>query len=444
MTQPVLPPLSAPPRVRVCGVSEWEHLFFFLPDPAVDPERPVEDCIDAHLALGMDQIAWNCGRSTLDYRSELAGAASVRTLTASDPGWLGFRARMWSRFCPLRRAIAYGRRRGVSILGRLGMNRNYGAASYPEFTSRFAAGHPEYHERNHAGAADPTRLCYAIEAVRQERIAVLSEIQRIGVDGLVLDFCRQPPIAWYHPALVESFEAAHGRDPRTIESGDPAAFEAWFRHRAAFVTVFMRNLRLAVRRQEAETGRPCPIIARVPSASEWLLLACGLDMETWLREDLADALMLSPLIITRDPADEDPAFVIGLARRRGKPCYGGVGSLGLMSGHHVHTAQETAAWFRAQPAYERAHAQYAAGAGAMSLYQSETLVLQPHLRELIGNLGDREFVAAQAARPRPQDVDAEWRRVTGADWHSSHPAVNGLGPRSYWGLAGNDGQHTIL
>ena len=40
-------------------------------------------------------------------------------------------------------------------------------------------------------------MCYGIEDVRQERIDILLEVQRIGVDALVLDFCRQMPMVMY-------------------------------------------------------------------------------------------------------------------------------------------------------------------------------------------------------------------------------------------------------
>jgi hypothetical protein len=64
-------------HIPVSGISEWEHVFYMLPDKRELPEHPVEDCIDAHLAVGMDHIVWNCGRSVVDYRSELPGANPV-------------------------------------------------------------------------------------------------------------------------------------------------------------------------------------------------------------------------------------------------------------------------------------------------------------------------------------------------------------------------------
>ena len=98
--------------------------------------------------------------------------------------------------------------------------------------------------------------------MQQERIDILLEIQRIGVDALVVDFCRQMPVLMYHEALVEPYMADRGVDPREIDSDDPTDYWDWFQFRADVLTEFMRKLRQQVRRQEQELGRPCPVIAR--------------------------------------------------------------------------------------------------------------------------------------------------------------------------------------
>jgi len=50
---------------------------------------------------------------------------------------------------------------------------------------------PQLRERSKRGNEVAGRLCHALEEVQQERIDILLEAQRIGVQGLVLDFCRQ-------------------------------------------------------------------------------------------------------------------------------------------------------------------------------------------------------------------------------------------------------------
>jgi hypothetical protein len=137
------------------------------------------------------------------------------------------------------------------------------------------------------------------------------------------------PLLRYHPALVEPFVAESGVDPREIDSDDVDAYETWFQYRADVLTGFMDELRKAVRKQEGELGRRCPIIARVPDNARWLMLAYGLDTERWCAEDLVDGLMLSPFPNTREDLDLHVEYHAAVAHKHGKVCVGGVGSMGL-------------------------------------------------------------------------------------------------------------------
>ena len=74
------------------------------------------------------------------------------------------------------------------------------------------------------GAADTQKLYYVFEEVQRERMDVLLEIQRIGVDALVLDWCRQILILKYHPSLVEPYMQERGFDPRENDSSDPQEY----------------------------------------------------------------------------------------------------------------------------------------------------------------------------------------------------------------------------
>ena len=243
------------------------------------------------------------------------------------------------------------------------------------------------------------------------RIEILLECQRIGVDGLVLDFCRQMPMLRYHSALVEPFMVETGVDPREIDTDDFEAYRAWFQYRADVLTGFMDELRRTVRAQEAELDRRCPIVARVPDNARWLMLAYGLDSEHWCAEDLVDGLMLSPFPKTREDLALHVEYHAAAAHRHGKVCIGGVGSKGLIESR----VEENTGFYLAQPAYAVAARQYAAGVDGMSLYQSETLVRMDYLAKLLGEVGLPSVVVERAAtlpkptRPRPE---------IGMDWHA--------------------------
>jgi len=395
----------------VFGISEWMCYYANYDKPCPGPEA-LDECVDLHLQAGCDHLVWNLGRSVIDYWSDLP--LVTRMCENGDQvggiSW-SFVRDVMDKVCPLRRVLRRCHDHGMQLWGRLGMNRHYGRPDWIGVTSSLALGNPAFREVTKPGNEDASRLCYALEEVRRERIEILQECQRIGVDGLVLDFCRQMPMLRYHPALVEPFAAEAGVDPREIDTDDVEAYRAWFQYRADVLTAFMDELREGTRVQEAELGRRCPILARVPDNARWLMLAYGLDTERWCAEDLVDGLMLSPFPLTCEDLDLHVEVHTAVAHRYGKVCIGGVGSKGLIESR----VEENTGFYVAQPAYALAARQYAAGVDAMSLYQSETLLRMGYLAELLGEVGSPDVVAERTAtlptptRPRPE---------IGLDWHA--------------------------
>ena len=301
------------------------------------------------------------------------------------------------------------------------MNRHYGNTEWAGVTSRFALENPHYRERSILGNEIAHKLCYAIEEVRQERLNILLEVQRIGVDALVLDFCRQVPILLYHDALVVPYIETHGEDPRRIDSSNPESYRCWFQSRADVLTEFMRTLRTGVRNQERTLDKSCPIIARIPDNAPWLTLAYGLDVERWFADDLIDGTMLSPFPISAPDLDRYPEYHIELPHRHGKVCYGGIGSLNLIQSGNF----ENTGFFHPKPVYQFAHRQYRTGADAMTLYQSETLARMDYLKETLRKIGDRQGVAQKAANLSDPNFPSD--HPIGLDWHSRLTGGHELG-----------------
>lgn len=104
--------------------------------------------------------------------------------------------------CSLRAALSLAEKSETIICGRLGKNRHYGDSLGGGLCSGYIAAHPERIERHRGGPLDGTKVSFAIPEDRAERIAVLMEVAQIGAHGLCLDFCRQPPIARYHPQIL--------------------------------------------------------------------------------------------------------------------------------------------------------------------------------------------------------------------------------------------------
>ena len=402
-------------RVPLYGISEWQSWYGHYDLIPVVPETAADECIDAHLAVGFTHLVWNAGRSTLDYWSDLPGhtrsyAQPTENEGASAPGMRP----VMQLHCPLRRALSRCRREEIPLLARLAMNRHYGIERNPGISSRFAADHPEYQERHREGQIVTGKLCYAIGDVQQERLDILLELQRIGVDGLVLDFCRQMPILLYHEALVEPYRRDTGVDPRGIESEEFADLRDWFQYRADVLTGFMTRLREEVRGQESSLGSPCPVVVRVPDAPEWLLLAYGLDLERWFREDLVDASMLSPFPLSGGDPGRQFEFHVEMAHRYGKPCIGGLGSLGLF--RHNHMGREHPWDYEPKPVYELLDQQYRAGCDGMSVYQTETLARKPYLEELLREANDPAAVERRVRElPGPE---RDGLAPQGLDWHA--------------------------
>ena len=274
---------------------------------------------------------------------------------------------------------------------RLCMNRWYGGED------KFATAHPEFSERASNGEVDKSRMCYAIPEVRTERREILLELHRKEAEVLILDFCRQPPILKYHPTLVEGWQKESGTDPREIVSYDIRDYMDWFRYRAGFLTEFMRELRAGLCEQKAELDRPCYLIVRIPDTSPMLIVAAGIDIETWLQEDLVDATMLSPLVWSEVNMGSHPEYHAEVCHRYGKACIGGIGTLALGSGYAPDFGPQAPPW-KQFPFYQRAFRQHQAGVDGMSIYQTDGVYMHEDTAELV-----RPFNDAAACERKAQE-----------------------------------------
>lgn len=387
------------------------------PFPDDEPALAIDRCVDLHADRGYTNLIWACARSVVHYKSDLSHTTFTGDLCGEDASKISDCCRkVLKHVCPLRYCLDYSATRDITVWGRVAMNRHYGAKGWSAATSRFSRDNPDYHEISRTGQPVAMRLCYALPQVQQERLDILLEIQRIGVAGLLLDYCRQMPHVGYHPAVLEPYMQQTGQDPRRITSSDPADHMQWFQYRADIMTGFMRKLREAVRQQERSLGRACPIIARVPDSPRWLMLGYGLDIEAWAAQDLIDGTMLSPFPHTREAMEFDTRFQVRAMHEHGKLCIGGIGSKSLL-------VRPDDAAARTARVCRLAHEQYAAGVDGMSLYQSETALRMPHLQELASKLGDRQAVArAASSEPyRPGDDKP------GCDWHSADKGIPAFG-----------------
>ena len=402
-------------RKTVWGIAElWQWLY----EKQQTSGHDSADCLQAHLDHGIRHVIWALGRSTLDYQSALPTSTRYAGDTRPETKVIGDSFR---QECSLRAALAFAEKNNIVIYGRLGMNRHYGDSLGGGLRSQYIAAHPEWMEKHRGGQADGTRVSFAIPEYRAERIAVLLEAAQIGAHGLCLDFCRQPPIARYHPHILEPWLKTGRDDPRKMTVGSPE-FLAWAQHRADFVNLFMRDLRDQLRKLEKITQRKVPVMVRIPEATLALNLMEGLDLRTWLKENWVDEITLNPLWIWDIDYPDTARPYLELARAHGAKVYGGANTV---TGKGV-TAN-------ARGFLERVARNYDEGADGIALFQTDAALLDPALKALFRpvfpHLADASVVSEMlsvARMKKPQMSESE--RYFGLDNHSLLPQL-GRAPR---------------
>ena len=402
-------------RKTVWGIAElWQWLY----EKQQTSGHDSADCLQAHLDHGIRHVIWALGRSTLDYQSALPTSTRYAGDTRPETKVIGDSFR---QECSLRAALAFAEKNNMVIYGRLGMNRHYGDSLGGGLRSQYIAAHPEWMEKHRGGQADGTRVSFAIPEYRAERIAVLLEAAQIGAHGLCLDFCRQPPIARYHPLILEPWLKTGRDDPRKMTVGSPE-FLAWAQHRADFVNLFMRDLRDQLRKLEKTTQRKVPVMVRIPEATlAWNLME-GLDLRTWLKENWVDEITLNPLWIWDIDYPDTARPYLELARAHGAKVYGGANTV---TGKGV-TAN-------ARGFLERVARNYDEGADGIALFQTDAALLDPALKALfrpvfphLANAAAVSGMLSAARIKQPQMSESE--RHFGLDNHSLLPQL-GRAPR---------------
>ena len=412
----LFPAVAADAKKRtVWGIAElWQWLYQTQHSSGHDSA----DCLQAHLENGVRHVLWSLGRSTLDYHSELSTSTRYAGDTRPQTKVIG---ESFRRECSLRAALGFAARHDMVLYGRLGMNRHYGDALGGGLRSAYIAAHPEWMERHRGGQPDATKVSYAVPEYRAERLAILLEVAQIGVHGLCLDFCRQPPHARYHPLLLEPWLREGRGDPRGLSVGSPE-FLGWAQHRCNFINLFLRELRTRLQELERTTRRKVPVQVRIPEATLELNVLEGLDLRTWLREGWVDEITLDPLWIWDFAYPDTAGPYVELARAHGVRIHGGVNTV---TGKGVKAS--------ARGFLERVSRNYHEGVDGIALFQTDAALLVPELKALLGpllpQLGDTAAVSEQlAAARRRQPELSEAERHFGLDNHSLLPQL-GRAPR---------------
>ncbi|MDP6117241.1 MAG: hypothetical protein QGG53_35715 [Planctomycetota bacterium] len=364
----------------------------------------IEHIFRKHQACGVDSVIWDLGRSFLCYHTDHPMLTPMFSITVEEgleneldqEGWQADWFPYFQKQCPLRKGLDTAAELGMTLWGRISMNRNYGERNGCALASRFwKENHAVMGEVGKDGTPDPSRLCYFFEEYRAERLAGITEAARITgprhgrrVEAVVLDFVRQPPMLLYHPAMCEAYQEENSQDPREICADDGETFLQWCRWRADILTAFLRQVRRSLIEIGEEAGQPIQLIPRITDLGFNMNLIEGIDIERWCEEGLIDGIVTSPLNWVRGIWDHDLRPYSVLGRRFGIPVIAGVSLNQQTRFHGIEGSVSAAVLARRVLDYQEQ------GAEGIALYQSESGLEFDGFDEFIPRLAEPAEVKA--------------------------------------------------
>jgi len=235
------------------------------------------------------------------------------------------------------------------------------------FNSTFWWENPHLRIRDSRGE-DLGKLSYAFPEVQEFKLAIVREVLERDIDGLDLDFLRNPDYLGFERPMVDGFQAKYGEDPRTLDPKDAR----WLDYKGEVMTAYVRKVRHAVNEAARKKGRRLFICTRVDHKKyrEW-----GLDISTWMREGLIDQLVVAQHSLGGYTFDLTP--FVNMARGTG--CQVFFGEESNISGHDITPEQDKAiaegkmkapkrGRLSAQSYYDRARQWYAQGAHGIHVH----------------------------------------------------------------------------
>jgi hypothetical protein len=280
-----------PPEKELCAVLDFAD--------ARDDCRPMEACavetVRIHAAAGFTTLFWKAYAVRAEFHSHVAPRRRPEH-QAEHRVNIGH---LLDRYDTLAAAVEEAHRRGVKILGWMRINnemttkkKTADGESWNKFSDLppFHQAHPEMRERYKDGTVGP-KLSFAYPEVRGYLCSIAREILDYGVDGLMIDVLRHPPMTQYDQPLVDAFIKETGEDPRQM---DGHGTEAWLRFKATAFTDLLRDFRQLM---DAEGHTDKPLYVRA-MPQPWRLLRDGCDVDAWMREGLVDTFVAGHHCIT--------------------------------------------------------------------------------------------------------------------------------------------------
>ncbi|MBI4027241.1 MAG: hypothetical protein HY360_19810 [Verrucomicrobia bacterium] len=279
------------PKIELAGIADAPDIAFA--DNTLS-DRPYRANVAEHARLGFRRLYWRADGQCCDFHTKVGtvGYADRCAHAVFTPIAIFF-GLVLRKYNLLAVAVEEARRCGMEIYGYMRIN-GFGGNVIP----KFYMDHPELHDEREIGGNSP-RMCFYLPEFRKWKVEIAREVVRHGVDGLLIDLTRSPPMIEYHPAVVRAYEGKHGcLPPRNLKRGYVSygihpletgeEWIRWWKFRAEGFTQFGRELRAML----AEEGKPqLPIHLQVRPK---MALFDGLDLPVWVNEGLADLLNVWP------------------------------------------------------------------------------------------------------------------------------------------------------
>ena len=250
--------------------------------PFDTPEKFYKARLQQTVNTQVDTVFYCTGETTLFTHLSEVGETYGEFISDDDEAYAlnlrnGIRALKKTGRETLRLANEFCQRNDIEFFFSLRMNDTHDTYTWGDWMlSRWKREHPEHligevADRDKYPNSSPrfhwSSLDYELPEVREYIFRILEDVcQRYDVDGIELDWFRSP--MFFRPTLdLEPVEPEH----------------------VTIMNDFVRRVRRMTEKISQRRGRPLLVAARVPMSVN-RCLAIGLDVVTWLRDDLCDIL----------------------------------------------------------------------------------------------------------------------------------------------------------
>lgn len=291
--------------------TDGRHSSVYLYEPPMD-ERQYVECIDELVDLGIDTINYVVGDCAVLLYDTKVGELWGHNVDLSDHTvWLraaqNVKSMIGRGIDPLELVCGHAHKRGFKFIPHLLLNMvhtPHGRVTNCRVAD-FTTDHPEWQvgpEPDFPNASDdqPSRLSYAIEEVRENRLAVIKELLfNYNSDGIELNFHQ------YSPFIARKEVAEH----------------------TATLTNWLKQIRNLAKEASEVQKREKRIIVRIGSTVKGNL-SMGHDIETWIKEHLVDVLVAMPVMGDFGTDISDLQEIINFTKNTATKVIAGIDSVG--------------------------------------------------------------------------------------------------------------------